>query len=419
MQNDKPVALVLAGIMPHIDLIAQLKKRGFHTILVDYADCPPAKHIADEHSLVSALDVDAVTELATERKAKLIISTSGEGYTVACEASNRLGLSKPLQTEVIRNTSNKIRMKDIMLANDITTSKYVSMKKQRKDLIESLDYPLIVKPVDSYGSKGVRIIESMNYLNRHLNKAFLESRSGEVVVEELVKGDEYSVYCHVVDSIPYICLISKKIVMKDQQGETVLQNIGTIGPADIPKELYDKIYQNVQRIVPAFDLINTPLLVQVIIDDSKDEPFVIEVEPRLGGGLSHKIIQATTGFDILSAAIDSWLGKATHPPTLSKSQKKYLIVNIYTHPCKFKTIDGLEELKDQTYIDEYLLNKQSGAIISSDLSSSDRIAKVIISGHNDSELIDKFSVVLNNINVLDWDDNQVLKKEIYSDFLMK
>ena len=75
MENN-PVAIVLGGTVPHCYLIQLLKKRGYHTVLVDYTQNPPAKEFADEHIKESTLDRDAVLSIARKRDAQLVISTN-------------------------------------------------------------------------------------------------------------------------------------------------------------------------------------------------------------------------------------------------------------------------------------------------------------------------------------------------------
>ena len=71
---EKQIALVLGGTVPHMELIRQLKERGYYTILIDYLDNPPAADVADEHIKESTLDEEKVLEIAKQRRASLVIS---------------------------------------------------------------------------------------------------------------------------------------------------------------------------------------------------------------------------------------------------------------------------------------------------------------------------------------------------------
>jgi formate-dependent phosphoribosylglycinamide formyltransferase (GAR transformylase) len=81
-----PVAIVLGGTSPHIELIKNLKNRGYYVILVDYYENPPAKICADEHLQESALDKDKVLEIAQRRKASLVLSCCVDKFIPVCSS---------------------------------------------------------------------------------------------------------------------------------------------------------------------------------------------------------------------------------------------------------------------------------------------------------------------------------------------
>ena len=99
------VALVLGGTVPHMELILQLKNRGYYTILIDYLENPPA---ADEHIVESTLDKEKVLEIAVERKVELVISGCVDQANIsACYAMEKLGKYVPYSYEIARKVTNK------------------------------------------------------------------------------------------------------------------------------------------------------------------------------------------------------------------------------------------------------------------------------------------------------------------------
>lgn len=179
--NNKPIAIVLGGTIPHIELIKNLKARGYYTALVDYAQNPVAKVFADEHILESSLDNEKVLEIAKNRKAQLVITTcSDQANVTACYVAEKLGLPAPYSYETALNVTDKEFMKNIMLKNDIPTARFVIVDKPSANYDFSfLKFPLIVKPVDLYGSKGVKITRDINELHRNIDYAKKLSRKKE------------------------------------------------------------------------------------------------------------------------------------------------------------------------------------------------------------------------------------------------
>ena len=109
---NKPVALVLGGTYPHRELVLNLIRRGYHTVLVDYLPNPSAKELADEHIQESTLDVDVVLNIARERHAEIVISVCiDQANVTAARVSEILGLSAPYRGEIAEAVTHKILMK--------------------------------------------------------------------------------------------------------------------------------------------------------------------------------------------------------------------------------------------------------------------------------------------------------------------
>ena len=122
-------AIVLGGTRPHITLIQKLKNRGYYVILLDYLSAPVAKEYADEHIQESTLDKDLVLRIAKEQNVDLVISTCiDQANVTAAYVCEKLGLPRPYDSEVALNVTDKLMMKDILIKNNIPTSKYKNRK---------------------------------------------------------------------------------------------------------------------------------------------------------------------------------------------------------------------------------------------------------------------------------------------------
>ncbi|MBQ3313333.1 MAG: carboxypeptidase-like regulatory domain-containing protein, partial [Prevotella sp.] len=155
--NGKPVAIVLGGTNPHIELISQLKARGYFVVLVDYLDNPPAKAHADIHDQTSTMDLDAVTEVARRYDASLVMSACVDQANItACYVAEQLGLTKPYSYDTASRITNKGIMKQMMSQYGIPTTKYLYLENSETEPELDLTYPVMVKPADSCASSGVK-----------------------------------------------------------------------------------------------------------------------------------------------------------------------------------------------------------------------------------------------------------------------
>lgn len=407
---EKPVAIVLGGTAPHIELIRQLKERGYKVVLADYLPNPPAKKHADIHEQVSTLDNEAVLNVAKQYDAKLVISACVDQANItACYVAEQMGLTYPYSYQLASDITNKGYMKRVMWDNAIPTTKYVFLNNGEELGENTLRFPVMVKPADSCAASGVKKANNAKELAQFLAEAKKVSRTGRTVVEEFFSGVEVSVYAFVKQQKANILMISERLSIIEGDNQ-VLKCYATITPPNVTEGALKKIEIFTTKIAQVFGLDNTPLHVQFICDG--DEVSVIEFAPRVGGGISYENIKNNTGFDIISATIDSYLQK---PVEVKYSRsKRFFSVNLaYGIPAVFDHIEGVEPLIEKGYIDSIHYHKTKGATITADRASGGRIAAILISGVSRQEVLDKVKYVFANINAYDEKGYQILRKDLY------
>jgi len=409
--NNKPVAIVLGGASPHKALIQNLKERGYYTLLVDFAENPVAKSVTDEHIRESALDTDKVLEIADTIKADVVISTCGDQTNVvACYVAEKLGLPKPYDYETALKVTNKLLMKQMMMENNIPTSKYYKVENGKNIDSYCLKYPIIVKPSDCYSSKGVRKISSANENVEEIVQMALDmSRSKEAVIEEYVIGTEIGVDCFIKNGEAVVLMVrERRKINKDHIFEQ--QTYGGLYPLPVSNEIHDQIKTIANQIASAFKLHNTPLLIQAIIDENS--VYVIEFGARISGGESYKMIKDLTGFDYLDAAIDSFLGN-DFVINYHKPDSFYATNFLYAKQGVFGHISYSESLLADNILEYYYPWKEKGFVIGPEITSNNRVGVFTVKSDTIEGLHDKINYVLKNIEVYDIDGNPIMRRDIY------
>ncbi len=410
--TSKPIAIVLGGTNPHIALIENLKNRGYYTILLDYLENPPAKPFSDEHIRESTLDKDVVYEIAKEHKASLVISTCiDQANATACYVAERLGLPKPYSFETAIHVTDKVFMKKIMSENNIPTASFISINKFTEIDSHNIKFPVVVKPSDSTGSKGIRKANTQEELRKYFNIALKISRNKKVIVEEYIEGIEIQIDCFVNTNKAHIIMVRKKNQMK-LNGNFAMQSIGSSIPAEVSSTLYRKIERAADAIAENFKINNSPLFIQAIVDKNEDLK-IVEFAPRVGGGLSYRLIKLYTGIDIISLTVDSYLNRI---PTLKIHENNTYLesIIIYANEGVFNKITGYEDLiKDKT-IEEFFMFVTQGMIIGSDMSSRSRIGAFIVKADTKNELHNKIKTAIDKLQVYDVNEQPLMRKDIYN-----
>ena len=404
-------ALVLCGGIPQVALIEELKSRGIFTILADMNEKCVAVGYADKFYPVSVLDVDAVAKLAKEENVDFIITVCADQVLqVMAEVSESLGLPCYIDFETAQNVSKKSNMKKIFEENGVPTSKYIVLDDLKESDVNGFVYPLIVKPVDSYSSRGVRKVFSFKELESAFREAVKISRTKTAVVEEFVEGKEVSVDIYVENGKAYVLSASnlEKIPASDK---FVIYR--TIYPADVSDNIYKQIEDVAQRIAEAFALKDSPMLIQLI--DKGDSISVIEFCARTGGGDKFRLIKKASGFDVIKAAVDLALGEKPHVE-FNRSEKFIVDEFLYCNKGIFDKLDGFDEMLRKGNITEYYQLKQKGAEIKEIASSGDRIAYFTIEADSKEELSEKYKEINDSVKVLDEKGNDILRHDLISTF---
>ncbi len=409
------VAIVLGGTNPHKALIENLKSRGYYTILIDYYENPPAKSVADKHIRESTLDKEKVYELAKEYEAKLVISTCiDQANVTACYVAGKLNLTKPYSYEIASEIADKTRMKQRMVNAGIPTASFILTDRLEGLDIENLNFPLVVKPSDTNGSKGVMRVDNQTELKKYLANALGLSRNGKAVIEEFVEGDEFGIDCFITNGIATVITTHRKRKPNKKDG-SVIFSIGSISPAPISDKVKLKIGEIANKIAKEFGLENTPLLMQLIING--EEVNVVEFAPRIGGGLNFRKIKMFAHFDILSASVDSFLNIPVKVD-FKNIDFKYSENHIYTQPGIFGKIVGIEDLIKNGTIKEFYINKSKGSVIEKGHASKDRIGSFIAEGKDLEEIKLKIRKVFNYIKIYDESGSEMKFESLYDDLIL-
>lgn len=402
-------ALVLCGGIPQIELIKILKARGIETILLDMNENVSARKYADKFCKVSVLDVEAVKQTAIDEKADMVLTVCADQVLLVCaEVSEALGLPTYIDYKTAVEVSNKSDMKRIFKENNVPTSAYSVMAKLDESQVSQMRYPLIVKPVDSYSSRGVRKVFDYNELELAFKDAVEISRTNTAIVEEFVEGTELTIDAYIENGVSHVLCMSQldKIAGKDR----FVINRCTY-PALISKGVEEKIKDTCQKIADAFNLKNSPLLVQLIV--ANDEVSVIEFCARTGGGNKFRLIKMAKNFDVVDAVVELTLGNKPHVDDIPDS--KYILDEfIYCVPSVMDHLEGFEEMKEQGVIAEYYQLKEKGIQLNAPRSSGDRAAYFTICADSREEMNEKHQKALKTVKVIDSNGVDVTRRDLFN-----
>lgn len=394
--------LVLAGGSDQIDLINELKKRGHEVVLVDYYPNPPAKHFADKHIQESTLDVEKVKEIAVSEKVDMVCTAcTDQALLTVAKVSEDLKLPTYISYQTALNVTNKSYMKKVMMANGIPTSKYMIVDKTEVSFTRNFQYPLVVKPVDCNSSKGVVKVFDEQEVKEAIANAILLSRTKTAVVEEFISGEEVSADFYIQgEEVKFLCA-TKSNKIKNTTSFTITQSYYPV----INEAQEAKLVDIAGKIAKAFELKDTPLLVQLILHG--DDFYVLEFSARMGGGSKHKVIETISGVDIMKVYVDRILG--AKPKVNPRKMVKYATMNyVYCNNGMFVRIEGREEIRKNKLIVADFQYKTENNLITKHETSGDRVMGYLVVADSLQEMAEKIRTIDNTLKIIDDKGNDIM-----------
>jgi len=382
--------------------IIYAKEKGYYTITCDNRPENPGHKVSDEAYIISTIDKEAVLSLAKLRNIDGILTYGSDvsAPTVAYVCSN-LGLpGNPIKA--IETLTNKGKFRDFLNSSGIQKIEYKIFKETaKKDALEyalNCKLPMMVKPVDAAGSKGVSVLSKHTDVLRIINYAFDESFSKTIIIEE------------------YFCKSGKQVCGDGFFDNGKIQHIffgdghfyddglhlapwgetfpSTHNPAHLAKARWkiEKILNMVGFVKGAFNF-------DVLIDE-RGESFVIEIGPRNGGNYIPTIIDLKYGIDMIAGSVESAINRDfLLNDVIDESCYFYAGYMMHTKSQygKFIAYHINDNLKSKIYkINEYLdVNNNVYPFIK----ANNAIANVILKFHSFYEMLNMFENINDYVNI--------------------
>lgn len=304
----KKKILFLGGSKFQIPPIKYAKEQGYYVITCDYLPDNPGHRFADEYYNISTTDPKAVLELAEKLKIDGIVAyASDPAAPTQAYVGNQLGLpSNPYES--VLTLARKDLFRAFLKQNNFLVPKSESFYniEEAREWLEDLSFPVIVKPVDSSGSKGVVKINSEEELSNAFSYALNFSREKKIVVEEFFQREGYQVAGDgfiVNGELAFRCWANEHF---DKLCNPFVP-IGESFPSIMEEYTLKQAHSETQRLLTLLEMRTGALNFDFHYNKDGDFSF-LELGPRNGGNLIPEVIKYATGVDLIKHTVDFALG---------------------------------------------------------------------------------------------------------------
>lgn len=391
--------MILGGSALQVPAIRKAKEMGYEVILVDYDENAVGFPLADVKLVVSTLDQEEVYRQALIYKPDVVITSTSDGpVRTAAYVNEKLGKKPDLAYADSLCATIKSDMRDRLKEERVPIPEYYTVRdfSEFREAVDKLKGYCIVKPADNAGSRGVVLLEEKQHTQDKLQEVYeyskSNSRNGIVMVEEFMTGAEVSVEAMTVNGETTIITITDKQTTQPP----FFVEIGHSEPSVLSTEVQEEIRQVALQAIRAIRIQNGPSHTEVKVTERG--PKIVEIAARLGGDfITSRLVPLSTGVDMVGNSV--LLAAGEEIDLKAKYNKGSAIRFLQGVEGTISHIDMNQKVYKMDGVEEVVLYKKEGDLVSGTKSSNDRVGHVIASGRNVNEAIETAEEALKLIQI--------------------
>lgn len=388
--------------MQQIPSILKAKEMGLYTVTCDYLPSNPGHKLADEYHNVSTTDLEGVLALARELEIDGIVAyASDPAAPTAAYVAEKMGLpGNPYES--VKLLTEKDLFRAFLQEHGFNCPKakgYTTYEAAYAE-IDQFTFPVMVKPVDSSGSKGVVKIYGKDELKAAVEEALSYSRNKRFIVEEFIvkKGYQVSGDGFSVDGRLVFTSYGNELY-SSAGGTREYVALGEFWPSELTQEQKAKVDDELQRLITALGMRTCAYNIEVILDKN-DTPYVLELGPRNGGSYIPQLIQYATGVDMVEYTIKGALGDDCSGLKMTETKgfwSNYMIMS--TVSGTFKEIWFDEKFKKDNLLEVHC-TYQPGDQVTAYQNTTHSLGTILFKAQSLDEIIEMTNHIEKNYRVL-------------------
>ena len=400
--------LIMGKAQANREIIDYTRSIGVHSILTDNYSLAinPVKAYADEYWMISTEDIDALETRCREEKIDAIVCGISEfNIEQSMKLCQRLNLPFYCTPEAWSYSKDKMKFRELCEKMGAPMATYYPVKKDmRREDLDKVRYPCVVKPVDRNGNRGISFCFDETQLKKAFEYAFSVSKSDKIVVERMLKGQEYYAFYAMAEGEP--ALIALHTMCHQPNYPYNCYSFLTSDTKELEhflRELNEKLMQ----VLKAVGCREGVAWFEFILDED-NHFYILEMGYRMNGELTFLCYEDVCGFDVIKWLTDISLGVKHKKSDLPKSQTKAYEKSANVFACwtkeagKVVRIDGLDELAHLPNVHVTFVAQEGDFV-----DKYRHIGSVIFSAQNFNDKVKMLEKIKNTLRVVNEKGNNI------------
>ena len=402
--------LILGGMRFSCEIVNKAREMGVYTLVADYNSVKdsPGKQIADEAVDISVLDVDAVVSFIRNNSIDGVIVGFNDMllpyYAEICEKS---GLPCYGTKEQFETLIAKDQYKALCRRFDVPTIPEYDQEDQ------NIEFPVLVKPVDNSGSRGISICHNRQELEQAIESGKRASKIGKVIIERYMDGREVTVFWTFQNGNYYLSALANRHVKHNQGDDVIPLPVGYTFPSVFLPWYREEVEANCRRMFRHLGLKDGMMFMQCKVDNGRC--YVYDLGYRLTGSLEYKILERVCGYNPLEMMICFALtGKMGETSIADKVIPEFMTpafnVSCLCAPGTIKAITGIDEVRQMQEVEDVVVAHVPGETVTEQMRGllAQITVRVLGSVSDKNELLPVMRQINETIHIIGNDGEQLL-----------
>ena len=341
-------------------LIIKAKRMGYETFVYAWESNDIGEKSADHFVPISVIEKEKIYEDCIKNRINTAVSISSD-LTILTANYLQRKFNKPANPEITDQIgTNKYKMRLAFLKNGVLCPKFILCSKvPSQKRLKKFTFPLIIKPVDRSGSRGIYKVDNYEQIRKVFNESKKQSFTKKAIVEEYIDGEEYSAECISFNGKHKLLAVTKKYTT----GEPHFIETGHDEPSKLSKKVITKIEQEIYRALDALCVQNGASHTEFKLDENGIF-HIIEIGPRMGGDcIGSDLVRLSTGYDFMKMVIDIANGK--QPDFKKRNHFDKACIRFIFSEDDLKKKKTIERNKNYRIVRSYTKKQLSGKVTNS------------------------------------------------------